>query len=147
MKDAAPLAISLCQAGFRTCSYHCQKMSAHDKLQSMESWRSGDVKIMVCTTAFGMGIDQPDVELVMRVGCPPTLESMIQEFGRGGRDGRPAKGKEMYTKGYANVPSPSHRGIDNTPFTLNITSFVQADSSNFWLTKSCVYNYRYFVLP
>ena len=97
MKDAAPLAISLCQAGFRTCSYHGQKMSAHDKLQSMESWRSGDVKIMVCTTAFGMGIDQPDVELVMRVGCPPTLESMIQEFGRGGRDGRPAKGKEMYT--------------------------------------------------
>ena len=67
-------------------------MSAHDKLQSIESWRNGDVKIMVCTTAFGMGIDQPDVEIVMRIGCPPSLESMVQEFGRGGRDGRPAKG-------------------------------------------------------
>ncbi len=92
MKDAAPLAISLRQAGFKTCSYHGQKMSAHDKLQLMESWRNNNVKIMVCTTAFGMGIDQPDVEIVMRIGCPPTLESMVQEFGRGGRDGRPAKG-------------------------------------------------------
>ena len=71
-------------------------MSGHNKSQSMESWRNNTVKIMVCTTAFGMGIDQPDVEVVMRVGCPPTLESMVQEFGRAGRDGRPAKGKLMH---------------------------------------------------
>uniref|UniRef100_A0A1X7U995 DNA 3'-5' helicase n=1 Tax=Amphimedon queenslandica TaxID=400682 RepID=A0A1X7U995_AMPQE len=89
--NMAPLAISLHQAGFKTCSYHGQKMSGHDKMQSMESRRSNAVKIMVCTTAFGLGIDQPDVEVVMRVGCPPTLETMIQEFGRAGRDGRPAK--------------------------------------------------------
>ena len=67
-------------------------MSANDKIESMDSWRSGTVKIMVCTTAFGMGIDQPDVEMVIRIGCPPTLESMVQEFGRAGRDGRPARG-------------------------------------------------------
>ena len=48
---------------------------------------------MVCTTAFGMGKDQPDVDLVMRIGCPSTLECMVQEFGRAGRDGRLAKGK------------------------------------------------------
>lgn len=51
---------------------------------------------MVCTTAFGMGIDQPDVEVVIRVGCPPTLETMIQEFGRTGRDERPAKGEHLF---------------------------------------------------
>jgi ATP-dependent DNA helicase RecQ len=67
-------------------------MSAHDKLLSMESWKTSDVKIMVCTSAFGMGIDQSDVEVVMRIGCPPTLEAIVQEFGRGGRDGRHAKG-------------------------------------------------------
>ena len=60
VKDAAPLAIYLRQAGYKTCAYHGQKMSAHDKLKSLESWKSGIGKIMVCTTAFGMGIDQPD---------------------------------------------------------------------------------------
>lgn len=92
VKDAAPLAISLHQAGYKTCAYHGQKMSTHDKLQSLANWKSGVVKIMVCTTAFGMGIDQPDVDMVVRIGCPPTLESMVQEFGRAGRDGRLAKG-------------------------------------------------------
>ncbi len=93
VKDAAPLAISLRQAGYKTCSYHGQKMSSHDKLESLDSWQKGLVKVMVCTTAFGMGIDQPDVDLVIRIGCPPTLECMVQEFGRAGRDGRLAKGK------------------------------------------------------
>ncbi len=77
VKDAAPLAISLCQAGYKTCSYHGQKMSSHDKLESLDSWQKGLVKVMVNTTAFGMGIDQPDVDLVIRIGCPPTLECMV----------------------------------------------------------------------
>ena len=48
---------------------------------------------MVCTTAFGMGIDVPNVDVVVRIGCPPSLEELVQEFGRAGRDGRKAKGK------------------------------------------------------
>jgi len=92
VKDTAPLAISLCQAGYKACSYHGQKLSSHDKLVSIDSWRNGSIKVMVSTTAFGMGIDQPDIETVVRVGCPPTIESMVQEFGRAGRDGRQAKG-------------------------------------------------------
>ncbi len=47
---------------------------------------------MVCTTAFGMGVDVPNVEVVIRVGCPSTLEELVQEFGRAGRDGSPAEG-------------------------------------------------------
>lgn len=73
MKDANPLAISLCQAGYSTCSYHKQKLSSHDKLQSIEGWRNGSIKVMVWTTAFGMGIDRPDNETVIRNGHPPTL--------------------------------------------------------------------------
>ena len=73
----APLAICSCQAGFETCSYQGQKMSGHDKFQSMESLRSNAVNIMVCTTAFGMGIDQPDVEVVIRVGCPKSLGELV----------------------------------------------------------------------
>lgn len=48
---------------------------------------------MVCTTAFGMGVDVPNVDLVVRIGCPPSLEELVQEFGRAGRDGRQAKGE------------------------------------------------------
>lgn len=51
---------------------------------------------MVCTTAFGMGIDQPDVDTLTQNGCPPTLESMTQEFGRVGRDGRLAQGIHLF---------------------------------------------------
>ena len=47
---------------------------------------------MVCTSAFGMGVDVPNVDLVIRIGCPPTLEELVQAFGRAGRDGRQAKG-------------------------------------------------------
>ena len=48
---------------------------------------------MVATTAFGLGVDQPDVETAVRIGVPPTMEELVQEFGRAGRDGRKAKGK------------------------------------------------------
>ncbi|XP_065896357.1 ATP-dependent DNA helicase Q1-like [Dysidea avara] len=114
VKDAAPLAISLRQAGYSTCSYHGQKLSSHDKLQSIEAWRNGSVKVMVCTTAFGMGTDQPDVEIVIRIRCLPTLESMVQEFGRAERDGRLAKGVLLYQESdfyHATFWSKSDKGV------------------------------------
>ena len=50
VKDATPLAISLCQASCSTCNYYGQKLSTHDKLQSMDGWRNGSIKVMVCVT-------------------------------------------------------------------------------------------------
>ena len=55
---------------------------------------------MVCTKAFGVGINQPDVETVVRVGCPQSLEDFVQKFGRAGRDGRPAGGKKFIKNHY-----------------------------------------------
>jgi len=43
---------------------------------------------MIATTAFGMGVDCPDIEKVINWGCPNTLEELVQETGQGGRDGR-----------------------------------------------------------
>jgi ATP-dependent DNA helicase RecQ len=51
---------------------------------------------MVCTTAFGIGVDVPNIDLVIKIGCPLSLEELIQEFGRGGRDGRLAKGYLLF---------------------------------------------------
>lgn len=96
MKDVAPLAISLRQHGLESCGYHGEKMSTHDKQVTLENWQTGQVHVMVCTSAFGMGIDQPDVDMVIRIGVPPSLEQLLQEFGRAGRDGRLCKGIVLY---------------------------------------------------
>ena len=55
--DISPLATSLRQAGLKSCSYHGDKMTAHDKVMALESWTRGEAQVMVCTSAFGMGID------------------------------------------------------------------------------------------
>lgn len=91
-KDIDPLAIALRQAGVQSCSYKGQRMSGHDKTHVIENWRRGEIKVMVCTSAFGMGINQPDVDIVVHVGVPSSIENMVQEFGRAGRDGRCAQG-------------------------------------------------------
>ena len=92
-KDIDSLAIALQQTGVESCSYKGQNMSGHDKTKVMENWCSGDIKVMVCTSAFGMGVNQPDIDIVIHIGVPPTIECMVQEFGRAGRDGRQAEGK------------------------------------------------------
>ena len=50
---------------------------------------------MVATKAFGLGIGQPDIEVVVKIGVPQSLEELIQGFGRAGRDGRIAKGERL----------------------------------------------------
>lgn len=100
VKDIAPVAIALQERGFKSCSYHGKNMSSHDKVNALNNWCPTDsiLEVMVCTSAFGMGVDVPDIDLAIRIGCPSSMEEMVQEFGRAGRDGRNAEGLEFKKK-------------------------------------------------
>jgi len=77
--------------------YHAG-LSADDRQEKQKKWMTGDTRIMVCTSAFGMGIDKDDVRTVIHFEMPDCLENYYQEAGRAGRDGKKAYAVLLATK-------------------------------------------------
>lgn len=88
----------LLKAGISATFYHAG-LDTSVKDERQQAWQEDKVRVMVATNAFGMGIDKPDVRVVIHIDCPDSIEAYFQEAGRAGRDGKRAYAVLLYNSG------------------------------------------------
>ena len=91
------IATELIQHGLSADFYHAG-LSSDDKTRKQNAWKDNECRIIVSTNAFGMGIDKPDVRVVVHIDLPNSIEEYYQEAGRAGRDEKKAYAVILYSK-------------------------------------------------
>ncbi len=96
-KKTKEIAVDLQKQGISADYFHAGLL-AEAKEQKQNDWMKGVFQVMVSTNAFGMGIDKPDVRLVVHIDLPDSLEEYYQEAGRAGRDGEKSYAVALFSK-------------------------------------------------
>jgi ATP-dependent DNA helicase RecQ len=96
-KDAEAYATELGELGLDAAAYHAGTRAA-DRARVHDRFLAGELDVVVATSAFGMGIDKPDVRFVLHASVPGSLDAYYQEIGRAGRDGGAARAILHYRK-------------------------------------------------
>jgi len=105
---------ALLRSSVRAAPYHAG-LSASIRRRVLRAFLADNVRVIVATSAFGMGIDKPDVRQVLHWGPPPTLEAYYQEAGRAGRDGNASECLILWRPqdlGWGNVAAPMRRYVE-----------------------------------
>lgn len=84
------MASVLTQNGMNAASYHAGKTD-HQRYAIQKMFISNQIRVLVCTIAFSMGIDKSDIQSVIHYDMPKSIENYVQEIGRAGRDGKLAR--------------------------------------------------------
>ena len=98
VREATALHRQLRDADLPVGLYH-GKLPAKERVAAQEAFMRDERRIMVATNAFGMGIDKPDIRLVVHAQMPASIEAYVQECGRAGRDGEPADCVLLFREG------------------------------------------------
>ena len=122
-KDTKEVTKVLLAKNFSAATYH-GGLDGETRKQKLQAWMNNDIRIMVATNAFGMGIDKPDVRFVLHYELPNNIEAYYQEAGRSGRDGASSRNIGYYEK--EDLIKMKQRELDRFPSIEDIKTVYRA---------------------